>query len=548
MKTSLDLIKNLSIERKKIQDFQPEKALDYILNHKDNVALIHSFPEEDFYFLIKEIGIEDSLPLLSLASYKQWDYIIDTFVWKKSQIDIYNITHLFYILLKADPDRFINWFLKEENIEFVELYIFRNVEVKIREHDQDPSDFSDDFQTIDDVFYYRLKDVSIDVSESNIIKEERDEFLTHFLKKLSSYDHSKYHNVLLESDSIIPSEIEEKCYRFRNVRLSEKGFLPFEEAIGVYQPLKVEDIIKMGKKILLKRNKEDFLPVPLYPIFSLDKENNLFVNILKKLANNEYINDIQIEFANLSNQIVVADQFKVENRDDLKKIVAKSSGFINIALEFLSFNSSSEKLEDVVLNYPLLNLFRVGYGIILELKNKCLSWKNKSFFYNNNLSLSFWGEHWVGVLGGLFLKRPLFFDNYKRGVLYREFLSMFDIQNTESILNEIIAFDELLSKINIVPKNIPNKLLTYKNFILTLWARYELNLSHEFIPIPLDNFRKLSLYNRNADFLNWLSKITDISQKTDNVVKNLFNEIETEYGKVSKDNLDSRFIELFWIK
>jgi len=33
----------------------------------------------------------------------------------------------------------------------------------------------------------------------------------------------------------------------------------------------------------------------------------------------------------------------------------------------------------------------------------------------------------MGVLGGILLKKPLFYDNYKTGVLYREFTSAEDV-------------------------------------------------------------------------------------------------------------------------
>ena len=36
---------------------------------------------------------------------------------------------------------------------------------------------------------------------------------------------------------VIPAEAEEEAFRQRNVRLAEKGLLPFEEAVGIYQPL-----------------------------------------------------------------------------------------------------------------------------------------------------------------------------------------------------------------------------------------------------------------------------------------------------------------------
>ena len=63
----------------------------------------------------------------------------------------------------------------------------------------------------------------------------------------------------------------------------------------------------------------------------------------------------------------------------------------------------------------------------LDLKWRAEKWREKSWFENQGLLLGFWSEEWLGVLGGLLIKKPLFFDNYKTGVLYREFVSMEDI-------------------------------------------------------------------------------------------------------------------------
>jgi len=46
--------------------------------------------------------------------------------------------------------------------------------------------------------------------------------------------------VLLEATHVIPAETEEEELRWRNVRLAEKGFLAFDEAIGIYQRSNLE--------------------------------------------------------------------------------------------------------------------------------------------------------------------------------------------------------------------------------------------------------------------------------------------------------------------
>ena len=565
-------IENLARQRKELLSLPPEEVLNSILNSTQSTALVHSFSEEDFYFLIHNIGIEDSHPLLYLASNKQWEYIVDLEVWEKDRIEFASITRWFDLLFKVDPNRFIKWSL-DQKIEFMEFYLFKNIEVKIRETDQDPSELGDAFITLDDIFYVRFLDKPIafesDGDESHETdKKHRDAFLSRYLKTLANNDHISYQNVLLESSGVIPAESEEEAYRLRNVRLAEKGFLPYEEAIGIYQPMKVRDFkIQENKFINQNLDQKLFFPVPLYHTGAIEEENH-FTVALKNIKADDVLEQIQSEFAGLCNRIISADQRTIREKDELRSIVKKTSGYLNIGLEKLTEDNGERDTEHcttLMQNYPLSSIFRVGFGLALELKWRAERWLKKSWFSSEGLLLGFWGEEWMGVLGGLLIKKPLFYDNYKTGELYREFISIDDIKKTDNILNEIIAFDELFSLISIEPDPAAKVYLTYKNFILTLWARHTLGLSEKLIPLTIDEFRgffddlwagkeqpgKTSLSIKES-FLDWVSSKTglvhyEISQRLGQSFENIFSEIESEYGKVSRNDLDPRYIHLFLI-
>ncbi|MCJ7540966.1 MAG: DUF6178 family protein [Desulfobacterales bacterium] len=565
-------IENLARQRKELLSLPPEEVLNSILNSTQSTALVHSFSEEDFYFLIHNIGIEDSHPLLYLASNKQWEYIVDLEVWEKDRIEFASITRWFDLLFKVDPNRFIKWSL-DQKIEFMEFYLFKNIEVKIRETDQDPSELGDAFITLDDIFYVRFLDKPIafesDGDESHETdKKHRDAFLSRYLKTLADNDHISYQNVLLESSGVIPAESEEEAYRLRNVRLAEKGFLPYEEAIGIYQPMKVRDFkIQENKFINQDLDQKLFFPVPLYHTGVIEEENH-FTVALKNIKADDVLEQIQSEFAGLCNRIISADQKTIREKDELRSIVKKTSGYLNIGLEKLTEDNGERDTEHcttLMQNYPLSSIFRVGFGLALELKWRAERWLKKSWFSSEGLLLGFWGEEWMGVLGGLLIKKPLFYDNYKTGELYREFISIDDIKKTDNILNEIIAFDELFSLISIEPDPAAKVYLTYKNFILTLWARHTLGLSEKLIPLTIDEFRgffddlwagkeqpgKTSLSIKES-FLDWVSSKTglvhyEISQRLGQSFENIFSEIESEYGKVSRNDLDPRYIHLFLI-
>ncbi|MBW2010980.1 MAG: hypothetical protein JRI32_04870, partial [Deltaproteobacteria bacterium] len=236
LKQAIQRAQNLLETRRRIISLPPEKALDCILEMHQPAALVHSFPEQDFYFFIYDIGLEDSLPLLQLASARQWDYIIDMEIWDKDRIKMESVAQWFDLFLQADPDRLSKWLLYEKT-EFIEFYLFKNIEVKIREHDQDPSSFGDDFFTYDDTYYIRFVDYPFDPETDRKTKEFRRFFLKKVLDRFAGVDHVRYQQILHESLAVNPSEFEEEAYRLRNVRLAEKGFLPFDEAIGIYQPL-----------------------------------------------------------------------------------------------------------------------------------------------------------------------------------------------------------------------------------------------------------------------------------------------------------------------
>ncbi|MDF1590919.1 MAG: DUF6178 family protein [Desulfobacterales bacterium] len=556
-------------EREKLLSLPPEKIRDYILDHPRPAELVQSFPEEDFYFLIHDIGPEDSLALFSMASPAQWEYIIDLESWQRDGMDISALTKWFGLLLQANPGRLVEWLLKDKP-ELFEYYLFKNIEVIVREHDQDPSDFGKGFFTFDDVYYMRIMDDQVDENSQNQDEKPRGHVLPVLLERLAEFDHIQFQQMLFSARCVIPAEAEEEAYRLRNVRLGEKGFLPFDEAVGVYQYLDRGVLQNQQDKVIAGESEQrNNLPIPLYPSRMI-KEESLFSTSLQVIEGFELLQQIQLEFVALCNRIVTADQEKIRDRESLKDVVKKACGYLSIGLgrlhDLKTLPPEQQKQSSAVdlTRFPLLEIFRVGYGSALELKWRAEKWLKNSWFKKAGLPLSFWGESWLGVLGGLLVKRPLFFDNYKTGVLYREFSSNEDIAQTERALDAIVAFDELLSLMTRTIKPVSaNTSLNHKNLVLTLWARDYLGLSKDFRPLTRGEFKSLfkALWiDENTPrkiqqpvktfFINWLAEETgfstdEIAFRLGDTFEKLFNEIESEYGSVSEADLDPKYIHLF---
>jgi hypothetical protein len=572
---ALERIRTLREIRQQLMALAPKDAMERILQDPQSLALVHSFPEQDFYFLIHDIGPEDAGPLLSLASNRQWEHLVDLETWQKDQIDSKAVSRWLDMLLEADPARFVTWFLNEK-LEFVEFFLYQNIEVRVREHDQDPSEFGPGFFTLDDIYYIRLIDQPADAVENELSEAQRTKFITRLADTLSNFDHRLYQGVLLEATHVIPAETEENCYRWRNVRLADKGFLPFDEAIGIYQPVRPQDLAEQSAKIIPSaQDLTSLFPVPQTPIRLLMEEDH-FSRGLAAIESENVVSHIQAEFANLCNQIIVADHKTIREKDQLRDIVKKACGYISIGLERLSKVKAKvdpNQAAELITRFPLSQIFRVGFGDALKLKWQTEKWLDQCWYARNGLRLTFWGEQWLGVLGGLLIKKPLFYDNYKTGVLYREFESLEDVRSTEVAFSQIKAMDGLLSLMSIdIERPSAYGFLTYKNLILTLWARHYLKLSvaklkplaqNEFKPFfdqllpgqptngPKQKRRVPQEMKQN--FLDWLAADTgqkdfEITGRLDQTLENLFEEIESELDRVTAKDLDPRYVQMFLLE
>ena len=587
----MDLIKNmpnlpvqqaiseLKKQRETALALPADQAMNYILNARQPTALVHSIAETDLYLLIQETGTEDALPLIALASNRQWEFILDMSVWNSDRIDVHSLTQWLNLLFSADPDRFLRW-IQHDHTEFIEWYLFNNIQIRALDPDEEPADIPDAFMTLDNIFYFRFLSRSEDMelpedgTDPSGSDEKCYQFITQLLEKFYAEDPIQYYGMMLEAQTVIPAETEEDEFRMRNVRMAEKGFLPFDEAVGIYQPIKPDAV--PNRINLCEKNDESMLPIPAY-ISGMLTQDNLFVRSLVQIEQDPVLSEIQTELASLTNQMVIADQKHIASRADIEAIVKKVVGYLTIGLECLSEEKPLDAVHCAALiqSRTLSGIFRLGYGAALELKWTAQKWMKQSWFSAQKLTIGFWGEEWVGVLGGLLIKKPLFFDNYQTGVIYREFQSMEDVIKTRTSLNQIMGFDHILGAMtdDLAPflQAIPSrKQLSYQNLVLTRWAQFCLELPPEAIPIPMDRFviffrdlfdklekpdtvtsRKIT-QKMKLSFLSWLSERTHLTSQeladfSGQQIRQMFTELEDELGSVSEADLMPQYIQLFLV-
>lgn len=605
--------KNLTIKLRRMADIRKEmsvlpadQALDRILASSEPAALVHSFPAQDLHLLVHDIGPESALPILKLASNRQWEYFLDVEGWHRDRMDLDAITHWAYLLLLADPTRMTRW-VGNDKIEILEYYLFKNIEVVLREHDQDPSDFGDGFITLEGMFYIRILDHPVfdhpvdslsedDGAAKQAFGQMRRRLINDLLSHLADEDPVRFHQILLEAMHVIPAEVEEEAYRQRNIRMAENGFLPFDEAIGIYQSLTVQELKNRAASHREFRPSVGTRQPVMHFTTRLADGQDPVIQALEKIDSESKRLSALMELAGLANRLIVADQKLVRDRVDLKQAVQKACGYIRIGLAALAADmgdpspdskkcskKDSKKSAAMLAHYSLPNVFQLGFGYALRIKWRADRWFRESWLQEQDLTLTFLGETWMGVLGGLLIKKPLFFDEALQAPRYREFTAMDDIVQTDAVLDRLMAMDSFLRQLGIgfeVQQTV-DVFLTYKNLMLTLWVRDCLGLPRKVSPIETSLFRafhvdtlfqsrisKQKAKSSNRDpanevmtirlsakqsFLNWLISQSGFSEtkimaQIGPSLDALFSEIESELGRVAPENIDARFVTLFLLK
>jgi len=463
-----------ALAAKELLKLSGSALLNRILDEESPKVFIRRLPEEDFFWIVKRIGEADCLPLLRLASEDQWEYLLDLETWKKDRLDTDRMLSWLSRLSDADPVRFAAWLFSQGDTLF-SLLINGKAEVVIRDGEEE-ADLSGGYFTLDGRFYIRP------------IREDDREAIEGLLRTLASKDHYAYQALLYGLAALIPAEVEEELYRFRNGRIVEHGFLSYEEAVAVYAPLDPE-VIRAEKPPLLLPGRlcstEEDVLIPVSPLMHV-QEDLLFAEALSRISDPLLQDRIRLEFAGLCNRIVAAEASAEEiDSEHLSASCRRAASYLNVALDRLC-GMDAEAAARLLQDNSLLTIFRVGYGLAMKLRWEVQRWRKKSLFFQNEKTNAFWGTPWEETLEGLCAIHPIYFAGKDARNPYRDFRTVEDMEETYRRVDQVKAIDRLLTDLSIrrgESVRLPAWAETFHPLLFNYWARAILGI--EMSPEPL---------------------------------------------------------------
>lgn len=539
----------------KLRTLSGKEALERILNHEKPLELVRGLSSEDFFWLIKKVGEEDCLPLLQLAAAEQWQYLLDLEIWRKDRLDFQQAASWLGRLEEADPQRLVKWLTTEEE-RLSSFFLFKNIQVIIREQDE-AFDLPPGFFSVDGVFYVRP------LNPKNRAVVER------LVRVLAEEDFSRYQALLLGLSGTIPAETEEEMYRLRNVRLAEHGFLPREEAVSLYAPLE-PDALKVGTASggggpAAEEDSDNSVPVA--PLAFIEAKE-ILKEATSRITAPELIDRIRLEFAGLCNQLISADGLVVDDLETLVETCRKVAGYLNLSLEEVS-GKDVRAAERLVMDNPLSQLFRVGFGLALRVKWDVERWAKGSWHRSKGLEPSFWGERWGGVFAGLLGRTPRFYVGPGEEA-FKEFETLSELESARRVFGFVQAIDGLLERLEAARSIDLEALLreetSFHPLLFNFWAGRVLGLDAPVAAISLEDARAFFQKIRAGEdgppyamagwekvfFRDLLSFVDDLEEDEGRALEAALGEVwshfRSEYEWVPTDQLDPRYSRLLLIR
>ncbi len=475
-----------------LRSLSGRETINLVLEQDRPRELVRRLSPEDFFWLVKKAGDEDCLPLLELASDEQWQYLLDLEIWKRDRLSLDRNIQWITRLLEADPKRLARWmFSHGESMAF--FLVFKEVQVKVRQED-DPAEAGNGFFTSDGVFYVRVR------------RERHGQVVRELLRVMAHQDHLRYQALLAGASSVLPAELEEEMYRLRNVRLAERGFLPFEEAVSIYAPLEssgLKPTYSVQREFPGPTDEGATSSAPLLPFFQAD-ENSLLMKLAETMKDHDFLDRIRLEFAGLCNQVLSADGVRINELEDLVDTCKKAAGYVNVALEQLCGEDVSLAGE-VLKEHSLKLVFRAGFTMALKVKWEAERWVKESWFARQDLGFEFWGDEWGGVLEGLTGGKPVFYEGSAGDQTFKHFERLAELRRCKMALKRLRVLDGLLAvlwesyKEDFKMLKAPGSDFAFYPMLFNLWARTLLNLEPGLGGVSIEEAREFFRVLREKD-------------------------------------------------
>jgi len=412
-----DILSGLSVEEQArcILGLDPHLQQKLLMLSEKAVEVTQSLPVEEVYNLIKEVGKEDSLLVISMFSPDQLQYVFDVEWWQGDKFQPKRALDWIVLLDQCHDPETLEWFFGED---FDQKVMLLQAFFKVYKKDE----MTDSYEGVEGLEHFTpdgVYDIFFKVENSKEIKK--------LLLLLHEKDQKLFYN-LLEAVIWYPVTLTvEKAYNWRVNRTTERGIPEFQDAVGIYSRLDPETL-KLKLPSLEELPSSPLKLSPRYPLAQLD-ETLFFTQCLAILENESRLETLRWELVCLANKVIVADRLELSSKDVRQRALRKTLGYINIGLE-LGAEGDLKKGAALLDQVWMQSFFQVGYEQLRQVQSLASSFINENGSYI---------EHFISAgdkerLGALVFRFPQVEEKNQDSFNWRDLKSMKDVEAVNDFL------------------------------------------------------------------------------------------------------------------
>jgi hypothetical protein len=336
-----------------------EDRLELLLHAPQPLRLIRSLPDADFYLTVREVGPTEALALIALGSATQLHHLIDLESWRRDRFDPDRSGAWIAVLLEAGEPA-LRRFLRTADDELLVLLAQRWLRVRRNEPEGDAdkhgigdSEAGHEGGLVSPDGYY-LFSPSI---------PEHAPAIGRIAQLFYVEQRARYGQIMWSSTVELPAEVEERALQWRQSRLEEHGFPPWDEAIDVYAPpagSHETDSALADDEDDPDRIRAARAPLRLAP-------TGLLIDALDGL-DDEARERVLGGLLAVANRLLIADGAETGDPEAHRDAMRNATGYVTIALETRALDAAAARA--ALTGQPTIELFREGYARAIGVRER----------------------------------------------------------------------------------------------------------------------------------------------------------------------------------
>lgn len=338
-----------------------------LLAAADLAEEVASLEPLEAYYIIREIGLDQALPVLLQLSPEQLEACVDLDCWHRYDFAADSLDEWLTAFAQDGRESLARAFT---SLDYVVQLLFLTQTVTVYDPDTDqvpPEDEENDpsrAMTPDGMYLLELK---------HEIPLKTNPFA--LLDALYEYDSATAHRLLSDIRVDLPTQIEEEALRFRNGRMEDIGFVAPEEAIVLFSRPAAQHALPRSVVPL------DGGPTRMPSVYAGPfSDSTLLEQALSRITDQEELSRLEQEIVWAINSAIIAYGEKTQDLQQITDIAERVRDTISLGLEALlaeaepdnppEGQAAAAKAADLLDIWCITDLFRHGFAATLALQQE----------------------------------------------------------------------------------------------------------------------------------------------------------------------------------